>query len=261
MFYASKLDSGDFNRATLDILTADCFQLEAWNHPNLRAPYWRLYWNRSEGTWLEAKGRRIEMVPRKIYLVPPETDFATGSDASPMHFYVHFLTSGNWSGHEVIPFPASGHLQKEMREITARPSQSAHLWQIAALVTGALARLPQDGFERNRKAPSERIRQALRIIDSRLPEPVEVAAVAMRTGMNLNAFIRRFKEELGQTPARYQREKRIAAACLRLHHSEDSIERIAESCGFCDRHHFTRAFTKVRGMSPAAFRRLAVKTR
>lgn len=259
MFYAPRPEIENSSKATLDILTAEWFQLEGWNHDNLQAPYWRLYWNNSSGAWLKTEAKRIAMIPEKVYLIPPETRFASENHTSLLHFYVHFLTSGDWTGRQIVALSASEGLQKTMRMITDAQPGAIHPWRIAGLVTEALGRLPSTGFAGGATSSSERIRLALRIIESRLPEPVEIATVAKQVGMNLNAFIRRFKEELGETPARYQREKRIAAACLRLHHSADSIEWIAERCGFCDRHHFTRVFTRVRGISPAAFRRIAVK--
>lgn len=252
MFYTSVI--GSKGPASLDVLTVDWHPLEDWKHANLRAPYWRFYWNAQAGATITLGSKRIDMLPRAFYLIPPETDYATESKSSPLHFYVHFLIADDWTGQELLILPASREQQTTLRSLTSGRSETAHPWQIVALVSEALSRLPQAHFGRGQAAPSARIRQALRIIDTHLPEPVGIAGVARQVGMNLNAFIRHFKEELGQTPARYQRERRIAAACMRLHHSEDSIERIAADCGFCDRHHFTRAFTNVRGISPAAFR-------
>lgn len=254
MFYTSAI--GSKGPASLDILTMDWHPLESWNHANLRAPYWRFYWNAQPGATITVGSKRIEMLPRAFYFIPPETDYATESKSSPLHFYVHFLIASDWTGHELLTLPASREQQSTLRSLTSGRPDTTHPWQIVALVSEALSRLPRAHFGQGQAAHSARIRQALRIIDTHLPEPVAIADVARQMGMNLNAFIRRFKEELGQTPARYQRDRRIAAACLRLHHSEDSIERIAENCGFCDRHHFTRTFTQVRGISPAAFRRL-----
>lgn len=44
-------------------------------------------------------------------------------------------------------------------------------------------------------------------------------------------------------------------ACLMLHHSDKNIDEIAEVCGFCDRFHFSHAFTRSRGNTPGRFRR------
>ena len=51
------------------------------------------------------------------------------------------------------------------------------------------------------------------------------------------------------------RRQRVERACVLLHATGNSIEQIAEATGFCDRYHFTRVFTRLRGVSPAAFRK------
>ena len=61
--------------------------------------------------------------------------------------------------------------------------------------------------------------------------------------------------QIGQTPAQYVLERRITFAAERLSFSEDSIERIAEVCGFPDRFYFSRMFVRRMGQPPAAYRR------
>jgi AraC-like DNA-binding protein len=41
-----------------------------------------------------------------------------------------------------------------------------------------------------------------------------------------------------------------------LHHGERKIDDISAAVGFCDRYHFTKTFTRLREMSPGAFRAL-----
>jgi transcriptional regulator GlxA family with amidase domain len=72
--------------------------------------------------------------------------------------------------------------------------------------------------------------------------------------MSVNTFLRAFKKATGQTPHQYGLRVRLDHAAMLLLHSDHSIEQIAEACGFCDRHAFTRQFTRRRGSGPAAFR-------
>ena len=58
-----------------------------------------------------------------------------------------------------------------------------------------------------------------------------------------------FTGKPGQSPGRYINYRRIEDACIRLDHGEDSIETIAESLEFGDRHHFSKIFIKYRGIS------------
>ncbi|MDW8343295.1 MAG: AraC family transcriptional regulator [Verrucomicrobiae bacterium] len=67
-------------------------------------------------------------------------------------------------------------------------------------------------------------------------------------------FIRLFRRTLGQPPAQYILERRIAAATQRLAFGDESIEQIAETLGFANRYHFTRMFTRCIGVGPATYR-------
>ena len=69
-------------------------------------------------------------------------------------------------------------------------------------------------------------------------------------------FSKRFRARFGKSPAQYLIERRVAVAAQRLTHDDFSIETIAESCGFTDRAHFTRAFVKRMGIAPGGYRDL-----
>jgi transcriptional regulator GlxA family with amidase domain len=73
--------------------------------------------------------------------------------------------------------------------------------------------------------------------------------------MSRRSFLRWFSEEIGETPMAWLRRIRIREACRLLRFGNQSLDEIAEATGFADRHHFTRVFTAMTGMGPAAFRR------
>ena len=51
------------------------------------------------------------------------------------------------------------------------------------------------------------------------------------------------------------KQRRIEKASILLHHTDHSIDEIAELCGFGDRYYFTRVFTRQLGLGPAAYRK------
>jgi AraC-like DNA-binding protein len=93
-------------------------------------------------------------------------------------------------------------------------------------------------------------------MEAHYPERLTNQMFADIADMNPNAFARLFKEETGLAPQRFLMHKRIKEACLQLRYSKYTIDEIAENIGFCDRHYFSRIFTKMRCMSPANFRKL-----
>jgi transcriptional regulator GlxA family with amidase domain len=85
--------------------------------------------------------------------------------------------------------------------------------------------------------------------DASLTSLAQVARLEVRT------FHRRFTAATGLTPARYCGEVRIARARELLEFGKRPIKLIAESLGYEDVASFARAFNKVSGMPPAAYRK------
>lgn len=99
---------------------------------------------------------------------------------------------------------------------------------------------------------------ALSWINENLSQPIGNPDLAERCGMSQDHFIRTFAKFIGQTPAQYVIERRIAAASERLLFSDDSIEQIATATGFANRFHFSRTFARQMNTSPAAYRKARV---
>jgi len=99
------------------------------------------------------------------------------------------------------------------------------------------------------------------LLETILDEPnVHWNVTRMARELNLSAdyFSRCFRRVIGQTPQRYVMEAtmRGAAASL-LEVPLQPIKKIAERAGYGNVHAFTRAFTQVFRISPAAYRREA----
>lgn len=80
--------------------------------------------------------------------------------------------------------------------------------------------------------------------------------LAEQAGMNPYSFIRFFKNKIGYTPYQYILRCRVKKGMDLLLNSEDTLDAIAEACGFCDAPSFVRSFSKVTGVTPAAFRKM-----
>ncbi|MCE5240110.1 AraC family transcriptional regulator [bacterium] len=84
-----------------------------------------------------------------------------------------------------------------------------------------------------------------------------VAAMARQCAVTADHFARRFRALLGRTPQRYLLEARLQAAATELLADPDlPVKQVAERSGYGSVHAFTRAFTRVLGVPPAAFRRM-----
>ena len=240
----------------LTMLAANEYRLERWRHDPIARPYWRLYWNREPGWEVRLDGRSIPLNPDRVLMVAPETIYTTAWSGPARHVYLHFTIDGlpGTPGTGIHVLCCDDVLAGLLRHLT---EPGAGALRAEALAIHALARLPAAAFHPSTVSGPIATAQALAL--RFLHRQVANAELARAADMHVNAFIRRFRAETGTTPKRWHVQQRIDAACLALEEGID-IETAAERFGFCDRHHFSRAFVRVRGLPPAAYRDSAVRT-
>jgi transcriptional regulator GlxA family with amidase domain len=83
---------------------------------------------------------------------------------------------------------------------------------------------------------------------------LSVEALARRVGMSPRHFARVFTREVGMTPARFVEEIRVEAARRRLEEAKEGVEAVASASGFGTAETLRRAFLRVLGVGPAAYR-------
>jgi AraC-like DNA-binding protein/mannose-6-phosphate isomerase-like protein (cupin superfamily) len=81
--------------------------------------------------------------------------------------------------------------------------------------------------------------------------------IAHHLGVSRRQLTRLFSSHTGAPPALYIERARIDRAQGLLRAGQKSIKEIAQLVGYPDVHHFTRAFTRVAGTSPARYRQQA----
>lgn len=97
---------------------------------------------------------------------------------------------------------------------------------------------------------------AIDYIAAHYEEPLDLSRLSTLCSLSTSHFIRCFKKYAGCTPHDYLLSFRLRQAKQRLLTTRDSIEQIADRCGFNSASHFSRAFRKDNGMTPSEFRRL-----
>ena len=238
----------------------------------MRSPYWRIYRNSHDGAELLLPGGgRYRITVRHLHVVPAWVTFTCRCTARIDHLYAHVDLLGIPGAvvREIFPrplaLPLEGLLPAACDRLAGCLAESelpavVRLCQTKALAYEVFSRLfaalprTQAGRCVELRRGGHAVGPALGMIELRPNETHVNAVLARACGLSEDHFIRRFRALVGQTPAQYILERRIAAAAQRLLAGEESIESIATDSGFPDRFYFTRMFSRKMGLPPAAYR-------
>lgn len=99
------------------------------------------------------------------------------------------------------------------------------------------------------------IGRAVRWVLDNITEPMNVEYVAEQAGMSLRSFNRHFKEQLGDSPAKFIEQARLENARLMIEENTNiSLAHAADASGFSSTEHLTRAFERRFGVHPSSYR-------
>ncbi|MFG6489479.1 GlxA family transcriptional regulator [Roseateles sp. BYS78W] len=102
--------------------------------------------------------------------------------------------------------------------------------------------------------PDGRFVTLLDAVRADLRQPHGVEDLAARACMSPRHFARCFRAETGATPAQAVERLRVEAARAALEGGASSVLRVAQDCGFGGTERMRRAFVRLLGRPPAAFR-------
>lgn len=274
-----------YNHSLLDHINVRVFLAErvaldeTWRMDFYRPSHWRLYHNDSEGASVTLAGASYPLRKNHVYLLPAGMNFSTQATQGVTQFYIHFDVYGlpglalRQLFQTLVSLPPSPillsmiaqtssdlptHLFVSPNKLSISPSL---LCRLKAIIYESVAQY-LDSVPDDRMAACwqftrglESLAPALRRIEEHLPDHLLNADLAEQCGMSEFAFIRRFREALGQTPSRYILERRVMDAAQRLMFTDQKLDQIADQTGFHDRSHLSRVFREYIGASPAAYRK------
>jgi len=234
-----------------------------WHRFHLSGGFWRLYHHDIPGAGVWLDGRKIELLPDSVYLLPPYPELVTWCEQSVSQFFIHFEAASLF-GNPECPLnrleltPELAALIAEARRMIVSDPSNYRLDLLGFAIAGvALARLPVESLRE-----LDRDRRITRICDWIRNHPareLDVSALAARAGFAPNSFIRRFREVTGNTPHQYLMNLRYTFAARLLESTELGIDAIVAEIGVKDRFHFSRTFKRLYGSPPAAYRAAARK--
>jgi AraC-like DNA-binding protein len=251
---------------------------EQWNSRDVRSTFWRLYFNQSRepvagcASLLLNDGEYV-VSPGTVHLVPAWITFSCRCVGEVDHFYIHFDIVGIPGPlcRRLFPTPFAISGNDVSAAIAARSNEIgpsgldrvAKAARVKAALHTAIAEaldgVPGGSQELLQGIPATLgcLQATLQWIEDHLSDRISNDVLAERCGWSTDHFVRRFREAVGQTPARHVTERRVAVAAERLLFTDWSIDEIAESVGLPNRHYLSRVFSQKMGLPPAAYRRTA----
>ena len=113
-------------------------------------------------------------------------------------------------------------------------------------------------FARGGLAPWQ-ARRACERLESDLGGKLSLQQIASEFDLSVSHFARAFRLSIGMPPHQWLLRQRVKAAKQLMTIRDLPLSEIAISAGFANQSHFTRVFSSVVGVSPAAWRRDAVR--
>lgn len=251
------------------ITTAGCFLLNDQRFAYFyRGPTHAMHLHEYEG--------RMRTEDRELALAPGILTFSPAGNASTydlprpgQHWCVHFNPEAVGS-EPTMSIPRHLNLAANHAEAAQRLARIAHLHQrstsgidsdrvYSAAATIALqdfllwiALRDQAGDEN--AAPREPVRAVMEYINRRLHLSLRISDLAVVAGWSPDYLARRFREQTGQTIARFILHRRIEHARLLLLTTNLPVKQIGARVGMPDPQYFNKQMRRVLGQSPSALR-------
>jgi AraC-like DNA-binding protein len=227
---------------------------------------------------------RLPLEARAIYLVPAWITWDGTSRPGVRHIYAHFDLPGiaGALSQRIFPrpvkiFPPPGsaapdglNLAREFEGL-ARALKTAETPDpmLTCWAKSLIYRSLRDAFGQVPRALRTQFLQPavgiqtldplLRYIEEHLAEELGNDRLAKRLACSRASLTRLFRRHLRISPSVYVAERRISRASELLVQSDASLEEIAEACGFPNRYYFTRVYSRMVGVPPAAYRKLGAR--
>lgn len=278
----------EFSNVNIKLLCCRYWVLQEWQCMDLSVPFWRIYHNNIEGAQIYLKGETTLLDQKTIVVIPPNTPFSTqlghqsrtksqenilGRKIGKGDTLEHIAIQGRVDHlfiHFSLGFPLdfaqtgiySLHCTTEVKNLIAEIENSCtedthfsliECLRIKQLINNCLLNIKDNIWQTH--TIDTRVFTAMKIIEKNFNQGISNAKLANNANMAVNSFSRLFKTTTGFSVQQYITKTKIEVACNLMHHSNKTIDEIAYSCGFYDRHHFSKIFKKIMKMNPSYYMR------
>ncbi|MDO5608101.1 MAG: AraC family transcriptional regulator [Capnocytophaga sp.] len=261
------------------------WQLQRWNCRKHSFPYWRMYWNKNRGGVLDFQGKEIAMQPGSVYLIPPNTSFASHIQSSRndfvdyeilgkrvddfenefelslqalLHLYIHFNLGIPYDFVKpgIYTVQLNAFQVNKLNELAQqlRKDNTFDMGSIFKIQSIVMEMLGQSSINFQELSDLDsRVLTVIQYIIQHIDQNHSNEALADIANMAPNSFARLFKQNLKKSVQYFIKEQKIKMATSFFDHEDYTIEEVAYRLGFADRYHFSRIFKQIKGMSPGQY--------
>jgi AraC-like DNA-binding protein len=228
-----------------------------WHFPRVFSPFWRLYHNPRPGWKVRHRDRLWPLDPDRLLLIPDGTVFDCEGEAGVPHLWIHFGMNSPLRHPPAQPLslPLTPPLRALIRQLVTRLRTAADVRATGHTASALLHEAVANFNPSTLATVPEKTASLLAFIAKNPEATLSNAVLAKYAGLSEGAFIRWFHAEVGTTPAVHVQQMRMKTAAHALLTTSRSIEDIASSVGFKNRHHFTRLFRQHFHLGPATYRK------
>jgi len=224
---------------------------------------------RGQGT-LTLGDRTVPLFPGRVFSYGPEIPHVIETDADDplVKYFVDFtgrkalklLTEHGLSPGTPVRLASPEGVLRVFDDLIANGAGGARYGPLIAatlvellILKIAEAASVEDGYRAVAFSTYQSCREFIRDHSLELRSLADVAEACHVDEAYLCRLFSRFDD---QSPYQYLMQLKMTAAAVRLQREDKLVKQIAYELGFSDPFHFSRAFKKVFGLSPAAFRKL-----
>jgi AraC-like DNA-binding protein len=251
--------------SSIEVLLHRRARLDQWSLRSATNAFWRLYWPQSSGGHVTFQDTELALEPGSLYLISPHTAFHSRCSRPFAKWYLHFNAGGltNTCGPGIVKLRPTVRMRalllrtcpKQCRSGRMKPEESLPLESLELALLALRMALPELHSSRS----DARLARCVAYLHEHLQDKITMAELARFVGTSERTIANFFAAELGFPPMRYLIELRLNHAMKLLRHTDHSIEKIAEECGYPNRYYLTRMLSKYRKTTPAAFRRKSLE--
>jgi AraC-like DNA-binding protein len=222
------------------------------------------------GYYRDARGTKLDLVPGDVLLVFPEIAHAYGPMPGSEWTQIYFVFDGPqfqlWRAQGLLAperpllrLGVTDHWRRRLMEcVKAEPMHraGAPLRAIGRFLHVLTDMIAADADASRQPGRDVWLEKSLQLLGRRAPEGwLAPQQVAPMVGLSYENFRKRFAELTGEAPAHYQKRRRLEWACASIVHGESTLKEIADTLGFCDVFHFSKAFKQQFGFTPSDYRK------